>query len=104
MKYIGWLVLLVAPAAAIGDDSWPPEPMRTGGSARQLTGEGFLVVPKAVREQAGEEGVAPFVVAETPPVVRVAFHEDLGPDAARRRSRSACWGGSRRCMRSATGK
>lgn len=92
MNDFGPLLLLIAlPAALFGDDSWPPEPMRTGGNATQLAGEGFLAIPEAVTEQAGQEGAAQFVVAETPPVVRVAFHEDLGPDAVHRRLWSS-WG------------
>jgi len=92
MNHIASLFLLtVLPVVVFGDDSWPPEPMQTGGRATQLTGEGLLAVPDAVTEQADEEGAAPFVVAGMPAIVRVAFHEDLGPDAAHRRLWSS-WG------------
>lgn len=51
----------------------------------------FLRVPAAVEARRAEGGIAPFEVARTAPRVELAFHAQLGPDAAARRLWSS-WG------------
>ena len=51
----------------------------------------FLEVPKNVAELAAKETSAKFVVAETPPKVKIALHDQLGSEAATRRLWSS-WG------------
>lgn len=82
-----------APAVAVAADpgSWPPElPNATNGTA-VIGGDSLLTVPANVAESATAEGSAPFVVADSPPTVELAYHRDLGPDAVNRRLWSS-WG------------
>ncbi len=51
----------------------------------------FLKVPDSVSTARAQPGTAPFVVAEVPPDVDLAFHRDLGPEAQQRRLWSS-WG------------
>ncbi len=71
--------------------AWPPElPGAKHGTATLKT-KRFLDVPAAVEATRGAEGVAPFVMAQEPPTVELAYHGNLGPGPAARRLWSS-WG------------
>jgi sugar lactone lactonase YvrE len=76
---------LAAPAVA---QEWPPELQGASRGTVTLRSDGFLNVPDSIRKV---EGAVPFHVGKTPPTVELAFHRDLGPEAARRRLWSS-WG------------
>ena len=85
---VGWSLLASQSAAA--DDAWPPAlPGAKNGTALISSAE-LLKVPDAVAAAAEKAG-AKFIVAKTPPVVRLAYHRDLGPEAVKRRLWSS-WG------------
>lgn len=70
---------------------WPPEMPGVNDGVVTLHSADFLNVPESVKQWREEEGAAPFVVANEPPVVDLAFHGNLGPDAIDRRLWSS-WG------------
>ena len=72
--------------------AWPP-PLPGVGRPGTVTIKSpkFLDVPTDVATWRKEEGAAEFTVANTPPTIDLAFHRDLGPDAASRRLWSS-WG------------
>jgi hypothetical protein len=78
---------------ARGDEAqdWPPRLKGVDGSTVTLRSELVLQVPDAVQTAAKQDVAAPFVVAQTPPTVELAFHRNLGPSAATRRLWSS-WG------------
>jgi hypothetical protein len=80
-------------AAAAGEEpaSWPPELKGAKEGTVTLRTRQFLIVPEQVEALRQQEGTAPFIVAETPPTVELAYHRDLGPDAVNRRLWSS-WG------------
>lgn len=88
-----WAVSWAYTTPARGDEAppWPPPLTGARDGTVTLRSDAFLEVPEAVRAAAGQEGVAPFVVAAAPPTVEFAFHRDLGTGAARRRLWSS-WG------------
>ena len=71
--------------------AWPP-PIRgvIDGVATIRTDE-FLRVPASLEARRAESGVVAFDVAKVAPEVELAFHDQLGPDAASRRLWSS-WG------------
>jgi sugar lactone lactonase YvrE len=78
-------------SARAQDIAWPPAlPGATSGSVA-FTAKTLLAVPAAVGEKREAEGVARFVVAETPPTVDFAYHRQLGENAVARRLWSS-WG------------
>lgn len=71
--------------------SWPPTlPGAVKGTVTLQTEE-FLRVPESVEAKRKEGKIVAFDVAKTPPTVELAFHEQLGPDAIKRRLWSS-WG------------
>lgn len=84
-------LLLVIAAALNNDGAWPPALPGAENGTVTMTADQFLTVPAAVQSAADQDGAAPFTVAQTPPTVKLAFHRDLGPDAAGRRLWSS-WG------------
>jgi hypothetical protein len=83
------LSMLVAPLAR-AEDAWPPALPHARGGTATMSSSGFLTVPAAVVAAAEKSG-AKFNVALAPPTVRLAYHQDLGPDAIKRRLWSS-WG------------
>jgi hypothetical protein len=79
---------LSAPAA---ERAWPPELPGAKEGTVTLGGAQFLAVPQSVQSLRGEEGVATFEVAKTPPKVHFAYHDRLGANAVARRLWSS-WG------------
>lgn len=91
---IVWTVaisLSLASRSVADDPSWPPELKGALKGTVTLRSQQFLQVPESVAAARGKDGAAPFDVAQTPPVVDLAFHRDLGPDALSRRLWSS-WG------------
>lgn len=70
---------------------WPPVLQNARNGTVTLTSPRFLQVPQSVQQQRNQDGVAPFVVAQTPPTVDLAFHGNLGQNAISRRLWSS-WG------------
>jgi hypothetical protein len=72
--------------------AWPPALPGAGKNGSvTLTSDRFLETPADVGIWLEDEGAASFVVAKTAPTVDLAFHQNLGPDAANRRLWSS-WG------------
>src|SRR5437764_761245 len=71
--------------------TWPPTLRGAKNGTVTLRSERFLETPENVTKLSRVEGAAPFVLAKTPPRVDLAFHGNLGPDAAGRRLWSS-WG------------
>ena len=88
---IFFATLLMSGAAVAADSAWPP-PLRGAvkGTVTLRTDE-FLLVPAAVAEKQKAGKLVAFDLAKTPPTVELAFHDQLGPDAAKRRLWSS-WG------------
>lgn len=86
------VVLLAGIFASDGADATWPLPIRgvIEGVATVDVDE-FLRVPASVEARRAEKGIAAFEVARTAPRVELAFHDQLGPDAATRRLWSS-WG------------
>jgi len=87
-----WTSSLVISAAA--DESlvaWPPELKGAVRGTTTFSSDELLDIPDAVRNQAEDPKAVPYEVARRPPTVELAFHANLGPDAARRRLWSS-WG------------
>src|SRR6185436_13987818 len=75
-----------------GDDSaWPPAMRGLVDGVVTLDAEEFLRVPPSVGALQSGKDIAAFDVARTAPRVELAFHDQLGPDAASRRLWSS-WG------------
>ncbi|MFP6762911.1 MAG: DUF2920 family protein [Planctomycetaceae bacterium] len=72
---------------------WPPALSGVTDRARSVTvtTDRFLTIPTAVTAWMQDPDAAPFVVARQPPAVDLAYHQELGPDPARRRLWSS-WG------------
>ncbi|MDX1946989.1 MAG: hypothetical protein SFU86_16420 [Pirellulaceae bacterium] len=87
LAFCSALLPSLAPAA-----DWPPP---LGGANKDgvatLQGNALLQVPINVEEARKKPGAADFVVAKTAPVMDLALHGDLGPEADKRRLWS-CWG------------
>jgi hypothetical protein len=99
-----WSSAAWSPACTLVPDEtpWPPELRGARDGTVTLTSEVFLAVPEAVRVDAAKPGAAPFDVAKSPPTVELAFHRDLGPDAARdgfgRHGATSAWPATAGCM------
>ncbi|MEK6236676.1 MAG: hypothetical protein N2C14_18365 [Planctomycetales bacterium] len=76
-------------AAPSGSIPWPPKSF-PGGVVTIKTSR-FLEIPANVAAERDEVGSARFVMAKTPPVVDLAFHNQLGLDPTSRRLWSS-WG------------
>ncbi|MCA9201591.1 MAG: hypothetical protein KDA59_01005, partial [Planctomycetales bacterium] len=71
--------------------AWPPELPSAKNGVATVADKSFLTVPEAVQESRTQDGAAPFVVAQSPPTVTLAYHQQLGESAIRRRLWSS-WG------------
>jgi hypothetical protein len=72
--------------------AWPPPLPGAGKNGSvTLTSDRFLETPVDVGIWLEDDGAADFTVAKEAPIVDLAFHQDLGPDAANRRLWSS-WG------------
>jgi sugar lactone lactonase YvrE len=85
----GFLAAFATASGAAGAQEWPPELPGTSRGTVTYRSESFLSVPESVRK--ADASAAPYQLAKSPPTVDLAFHRDLGPDAARRRLWSS-WG------------
>ena len=83
------LSILVAPLAR-AEDAWPPELPKAKSGTATLSSPEFLKVPESVAAAAEKAG-AKFSVAKSPPTVHLAYHQNLGADAIKRRLWSS-WG------------
>lgn len=73
------------------DAEWPPLLKGAKDGTITLKTDRFLDVPESVITAGKKDGAAPFTVAKAAPAVDLAFHRDLGPNAAGRRLWSS-WG------------
>lgn len=80
-----------AKEAASAEVVWPPEVPGHKNGTVTLASQEFLSIPDEVKATQSDEGVAKFVMAKEPPTVDLAFHDELGPNAATRRLWSS-WG------------
>lgn len=78
------------PAADESPD-WPPPLKGANNGTVTLETDRFLEVPESIVAAGKKDGAAPFTIAKTAPAVDLAFHRDLGRDAAKRRLWSS-WG------------
>lgn len=85
------LATLLAHVAAQEETKWPPPLKGAVKGVVSIESESFLKVPDNVAELAAKEGSAKFIVAKKPPRVQLAFHDQLGENAATRRLWSS-WG------------
>lgn len=87
----GLLVLAgLWPHAANAGEVWPALPAARGGTVTVTTPD-FLKIPEAVEAVRNESGAAAFTVAQTAPVVDIAWHSGL-PDAANNGTGWTSWG------------
>ena len=89
MKFITLCLSLVAIAADAAD--WPPALRGVVNGTAKIETVDFLRMPASVEAKRKEKDVVAFEVAHAAPVVEIAFHDQLGPDAATRRLWSS-WG------------
>jgi hypothetical protein len=83
---------LVAPSLHAQENiPWPPPLKGAVNGTVTIEDESFLKIPDNVAELAAKKDSAKFVVAKTPPRVQLAFHDQLGENAATRRLWSS-WG------------
>jgi len=87
----GFMVSLASRLSAQEATPWPPPLKGAVKGTATVESASFLEVPKNVAELAAKETSAKFVVAETPPKVKIALHDQLGSEAATRRLWSS-WG------------
>lgn len=87
---LGLLVFIAGQSALAQGEAWPPALPGAKGGTATVSSPALLQVPEAVAAAAEKAG-AKFVVAKTPPTVHLAYHQNLGPDAVKRRLWS-CWG------------
>jgi hypothetical protein len=78
-------------AAAAESNAWPPDLKGAKNGTVTLQSDLFLRIPDSVAAAAKDGSAVSFDVAKTPPTVDLAFHRELGPDAAGRRLWSS-WG------------
>jgi sugar lactone lactonase YvrE len=84
-------LLLLAPLLRAEDAAWPPALRGAVNGTVTLCDEEFLRVPAAVAARRDDGKIVPFDVAKTAPTVELTFHDQLGPDAIKRRLWSS-WG------------
>ena len=70
---------------------WPPPLSGLEDGVTTVKLDRFLQIPEAVAAFRNDDGVAPFVVAQEPPMVDLAIHRNLGTAPAARRLWSS-WG------------
>lgn len=87
---LGLLAALTITAVAPAQD-WPPALANAKAGTVTLRSDKFLEVPASVETARKEAGAAEFTVAAKAPTVLLAYHDKLGPDAAKRRLWSS-WG------------
>jgi sugar lactone lactonase YvrE len=95
----GWLFAFAGILACFGsgsrilsaDTEWPPALKGAKDGTVTLKTDRFLEVPEAATAGLKKKDAAPFTVAKTAPMVDLAFHRDLGPNAVNRRLWSS-WG------------
>jgi len=85
------LVALGSRAARAQDEPWPPQLKGAVNGTVTLKSDLFLQVPDAVEAELAKEGAAPFVVAQEPPTVEMAFHGPL-PNQALNGTGWSAWG------------
>ena len=83
--------LTFAQEAEVKAPAWPPQLEGAKNGTVTLHTSVFLKVPDAVAEAAKKEGAAPFIVAEEPPRVDLAFHAPL-PNPAFNGTGWSAWG------------
>ena len=71
--------------------AWPPELNGFEKGYTEISSGKLLQIPASISETMEEEGVAPFIMATTPPKVELALHDNLGDGAINRRLWSS-WG------------
>ncbi len=89
-----WLLsglLLLSGSATSAEDAETPWPPAGENVVKVIQGKELLRVPESVMAAREKPGAAEFTVAEHPPVVTLAFHSQLGTNAAKRRLWSS-WG------------
>jgi hypothetical protein len=84
--YLASLVILRA-----AEVTWPPSLRGVTDGVATITTDEFLRVPASVEALRAKGGIAAFDVARMAPRVELAFHDQLGADAAARRLWSS-WG------------
>lgn len=91
--FLPCIILSVCPALALSTDEtpWPPAYLKTKAATAIVKSDLFLEVPSSVETASKDAGAAKFVVATKAPTVALAYHRNLGPDAAKRRLWSS-WG------------
>lgn len=91
---VALVIVTILGALASGDqppESWPPELPGAVRGTVTFTSPDLLVVPDDVRKQVEDPKAARFEVAAKAPTIDLAFHRQLGPQAAQRRLWSS-WG------------
>jgi hypothetical protein len=84
------LLLLHSGSVLAVESDWPPPLSGAKDGTAMLHSPQFLQVPDSVAA-AAEKAAAKFTLAKTPPTVHLAYHQNLGPDAQKRRLWSS-WG------------
>jgi sugar lactone lactonase YvrE len=91
-RLVSLAVLLGLVGGAVAAESdWPPVLPGANAGTATLRSRLFLAIPDNVQEARSKEGAADFVMAKSLSTLELAYHGDLGPDAANRRLWS-CWG------------
>ncbi len=86
------LALAIAPLSHAAEPvSWPPELKGAKSGTVTLRSDLFLRAPDSIAAAVKDGSAVSFDIAKTPPTVDLAFHRDLGPNAAGRRLWSS-WG------------
>lgn len=71
--------------------TWPPKLKLAENGVFTIKTKRFLEIPAEVEATRGDDGVAPFVMAKTPPAIELTFHGNLGSQPTMRRLWSS-WG------------
>jgi hypothetical protein len=91
LSFSAWVTFVLGSAVHSAESNWPPALPGANAGTATLRSRLFLAVPANVSEARSKVGAADFVMAKSLPTLELAFHGDLGPDAATRRLWS-CWG------------
>src|SRR5947209_17620167 len=86
-------LLFISVVNLSADDAlrWPPELPGADNGTLALSSIELLRVPESVQKALDNPAAARFEVAKQPPAIDLAYHDNLGPDAASRRLWSS-WG------------
>src|SRR5262245_39609585 len=84
-----WATLLIS-TVSTAEPGWPPALPGANAGTATLRAKQFLEIPANVQEARSKQGAADFVMAKSLSTLELAYHGDLGPDAANRRLWS-CW-------------